>query len=304
MQTSLYHYTSVDALLSIVQNHTLRATDIRYLNDAAEFKLFLQESLLQAETARQGTALPDRCEPNEVLHNIDYLRFFRSNFWGSVTDLVESLDYLGVVCFSQAENDLSQWRAYTPLGLGVCIEFDREKLNEHAKSLDCALFECNYSSQDLVLESGAWIKRADDIFDWEYPHVAAKLYFKCLTQIGASFKHSSFSKEREVRLVTPPFNSIHSEQILNLNCHPHQISFRSGRYSAIPYVDLRCTTNATGSQLDPATTIARLPITSITVGPTREPDLAVRAIKNVVWRYLGPVEKDFVKYCDVPFRSI
>ena len=37
-----YHYTSPDAFLSIVQNHTIRFTDIRYLNDRSEGIYFVK----------------------------------------------------------------------------------------------------------------------------------------------------------------------------------------------------------------------------------------------------------------------
>ena len=42
---TVYHYTSPEAFLSIIQNQTLRFTDIRYLNDRTEGIYFIKTLL-------------------------------------------------------------------------------------------------------------------------------------------------------------------------------------------------------------------------------------------------------------------
>jgi len=55
----LYHYTSMEALLSIVESGRMRATHIRYLNDTTE-AASMWGSVTERLTARQDK------EPNEL----------------------------------------------------------------------------------------------------------------------------------------------------------------------------------------------------------------------------------------------
>jgi hypothetical protein len=50
-QKLLYHYTTAESLLGIVQSRSLWATDIRFLNDTAEFS-FARDVLLREMLAR------------------------------------------------------------------------------------------------------------------------------------------------------------------------------------------------------------------------------------------------------------
>ena len=102
----VYHYTSMEVLLSIVEHKQLWATSIRYLNDVRERDLYLE-----AVRQRLPNFLPDS---ESVL-----------------TDLDESSSFAElpfIVSFSTEKDSLPQWRSYCPNGNGVAIGFRPEVL--------------------------------------------------------------------------------------------------------------------------------------------------------------------------------
>src|ERR1700722_2139009 len=60
--STLYHYTSGDALLSIINSQRIRATHIRYLNDASEINWTLKMALEQFEARKVVASSQDQAE--------------------------------------------------------------------------------------------------------------------------------------------------------------------------------------------------------------------------------------------------
>ena len=108
---TLYHYTSLEALVSIVQSKRLRASNIRFLNDRTE-SLRLKESVLAILNKRVSY------KDKEIVRTI--------------VDLLGSTEKQSHFVASLSEKDdlLSQWRAYCPSGVGVSIGFRSSVLNE------------------------------------------------------------------------------------------------------------------------------------------------------------------------------
>lgn len=96
---TLYHYTSVDALVSIVHTKRLRASNIRFLNDRTESQR-LRESVVEILQKRVSGF-----EEQEVIRTIVNLLEHHSKRSDFVVSLSEKSDLL------------SQWRAYCPPGL-------------------------------------------------------------------------------------------------------------------------------------------------------------------------------------------
>jgi hypothetical protein len=109
---TLYHYTSLDALVSIVQSKRLRASNIRFLNDRTE-SLRLKESVVEILQKRAASA-----EDEEIVRVIVDLLGAHPTQSHFVASLSEKCDLL------------SQWRAYCPSGLGVSIGFPSGVLSE------------------------------------------------------------------------------------------------------------------------------------------------------------------------------
>ena len=56
--------------------------------------------------------------------------------------------YLFVFSLSEEGNLLSQWRGYTPLGAGVSIGFNQDKLQRHAQQKGFSLIKCLYKKEE------------------------------------------------------------------------------------------------------------------------------------------------------------
>jgi hypothetical protein len=97
---TLYHYTSMAALLAIVDSGRMRATHFRYLNDRSEVGMMwnLVEKRLEERIAA--------AESNAV----DVLRGVRE----AVKNRNLTNEY--VASFSEKGDDLSQWRSYCQSG--------------------------------------------------------------------------------------------------------------------------------------------------------------------------------------------
>jgi hypothetical protein len=119
----LYHYTSADGLLGILSTGTLWATQIRFLNDTAEFT-FARDALVReayVRSARLRHPLVKRIVTREI-RRVEH---------GHIPAYV--------VSFSERGNMLSQWRAYAPRD-GVSIGFYRGALSTVEQF---ALYRCS-----------------------------------------------------------------------------------------------------------------------------------------------------------------
>jgi hypothetical protein len=114
-----FHYTSIEAILGIVTSHSVWMSSLAFMNDEMEgFELYdvLREYLgLQASTPTNNSQLD--------LIKTSVETFLR---WQ--------------LCFSAStlKDDISQWRGYTPIGLGACIEFTDGFLRaDNLKRISC-----------------------------------------------------------------------------------------------------------------------------------------------------------------------
>lgn len=126
----LYHYTSLDALKSIVENRTLRLTDYRFLNDKTELQFGcdkIQELLDEVENEETKQI---------VMQTIDKIRNGVSDFWVADTDRGIRMSLrenqaanLYVFSTTNRADDLSMWSMYGKNG--CCVKFDAQKLLEY-----------------------------------------------------------------------------------------------------------------------------------------------------------------------------
>ena len=115
--TPLFHYTSGENLISIVKTDELWSTQIGCLNDTAEIRYALGgllERIRQRRAALQNPAL----EP--LLRRLDE----------ALSDPQLETAPVFVACFSEQNDDLSQWRAYSGGEGGYAIRFDPLKLRQ------------------------------------------------------------------------------------------------------------------------------------------------------------------------------
>jgi hypothetical protein len=152
-ESPLYHYTTGENLIKIIESGELWATHISCLNDTTEFTYAVEqvhkrvrEKLLTA--SHSHAPLLKRFD--EMLSNpgTEIAPFF-------------------VACFSQRKDDLSQWRAYSGGEGGYALQFDPQKLAALGAQEQILLFRVEYNPD---IHS----RMFDDVVKW-----SEEFFFSC-----------------------------------------------------------------------------------------------------------------------------
>jgi hypothetical protein len=217
----IYHYTNPKGLLGIFASRSIWCTDIRFLNDSREVAWTLEfaRNLLERTVSRkQGprTALYDKWI-KELWTLSGYPTF--------------------VASFSEEDDLLSQWRAYSAPA-GYAIGFISSRVSQHANSysLLARLIRCVYDEH----QQGRFIEHAIERIGaaFEERGCGGKAHQQCTSEFfrfvlvaAAAFKHPKFAEEKEWRLVV-----FGSEGLLG-KVGAIQRQFRAGPNTIVPYVD-------------------------------------------------------------------
>jgi hypothetical protein len=119
----VYHYTSADTLLKIVDKREIWATNIFYLNDVSESR-----HSLELFTKRLPVFLErNKSEHGEALRNV------------FAQGISIDWDPPFVASFSSHDDSLPQWRSYCSNGNGVSIGFRVSALRQSSMTHDLIL---------------------------------------------------------------------------------------------------------------------------------------------------------------------
>lgn len=217
----LWHYTTYEAFQKIVTSKKIWATEHRFLNDRAEF-IHAKKLADELLNERYGKDAPS--DLRKVVESA-----FETHSSG------DNALRIFVTCFSDQEDQLSQWRGYAGDSTGVSIGLDLQRIRPLAASGTMATFApCVYKEDkkrvllESVFEHYAQGSRAGQqilIFD--------------LRRIAPLLKHESFAEEKEWRLVLP----IDWTPALN------PIEFRPRRDALVPYVSYPLTNPGPGNPI-------------------------------------------------------
>jgi hypothetical protein len=242
----LWHYTSITGFQGIVESKRIWATDARFLNDREELIHIDQfaDEVIEAATERDKELVSLALR----LARIRGLRVF-------------------VACFTELEDNLSQWRGYSHDSIGVSLAFDFRLVRPPAAAESVVAFApCIYSDERKgVLVNEAlrhFIDAVRNFYPEIYevacqedptkrnrkdkrnvvkefldanPHETQRLVLPVVRarifylQVAALSKNSSFQGEREWRLVLPMFEE--PDRPLD---NPPQ--FRAGKTTLIPFI--------------------------------------------------------------------
>jgi len=281
----LYHYTSMQGLLSIVESGRIRATHIRFLNDWSEAetmwnlvrqRLHARRELLKSQEDRTFlTAILDLSE-ERVPHN----------------------DFLA--SFSEEGDDLTQWRAYCPSEPGFSIGFSSTALRSqwvsdpHGKSpsfVGAKLVKVRYVSErdfsdlDTMIDSALALGRQ--------LHGSAGFGGRTLSKeqiaVGSFsvtapiYKNAAFRAESEWRMILSK---------------PHKpmpgLRFRPGKSTIVPYVEVELNMDLNYKLAEDYL------IRKVIVGPTPNPMLSVEALKSLFISKEHPEVE--VEQSSIPYR--
>jgi hypothetical protein len=293
----LYHYTSAESLLGIVQTGSLWATDIRFLNDTAEFG-FARNELLREVLSRTYRLRNER------------VRLLIRKQLAALQVMAPPPAY--VISLSERGNALSQWRAYAPRD-GVSIGFHIGALRAIK---DFALYRCEYLRKDEIKtkkDQQALSAIVDEVYgyvQWTARLIQQEARKKAVTDnsllhaqsehtdlvafalvwAALKIKHGGFSEEMEWRLIdnVPGLNLVHA-----LGDDPKDlIRFRRGAFGVTPYLV------ATLPQLWRG---APLGIAKVIVGPSSNAVSTVASIRDLLRIKLR--SSATVESCEIPFRA-
>ncbi len=274
----LYHYTSIDSLLSIVKDRALWATELKYLNDSQEFRYF-------AELMRQKTLVYDAFG-NEA--EIDATNQLRS--W--ITDWFVDGALVFTTSFTEKGNVLSQWRGYCEHGKGVSLGFDPSAIVGCADQASFKLGRCIYDwkrhdflAMEVVnrlvkaaVENGPdATKHVSQCYHHTFEAAAADII-----RIAVLTKHPAFQEEEEWRCVSQPVK----------NYVEAPIEYRAGRVSLIPFIRFPL----------PVINDA-LAVQTAIVGPSPSPELAFNGIARFLSKYAATGQQRAIVACQIPYRA-
>jgi hypothetical protein len=253
--TSLWHYTTGAGMLGILQNSSLRATHIRYLNDIGEAKFFQQNYFprlfkdhwtLAADKGKVSkndvSALTEAVQESLMRGIFDNVDLFTASLSQPVSD-------------ADVDGMLSQWRGYGSDG-GYALIFDTAKLRD---ALTCSgsrysdastcIGDMNYMtvdhprakySKDVLAMEGRIVKALENMSDVNSLAVDSGNYFDDFINIACLTKHSGFAEENEVRIVVArPANEMLQYLMEGENEKPPRpLQFREYKGLLIPFINL------------------------------------------------------------------
>lgn len=193
----LFHYTTAEALLSILKSKTVRATALGWVNDTSELALAAEtlQALLRERAKRVAPPIA------KVLLGLAD-NFHLETRLDRDPDAEEPVTACAF-SLSTEENDLNQWRAYCPQG-GYALGFTTERLQAaSAVGLTRAQFRllrCRYTEVEQRELLGSLV---DDIVADE-PTASVNLaqaLWNAFLRVAPLIKHPAFRHENEWRLV-------------------------------------------------------------------------------------------------------
>jgi hypothetical protein len=145
MSDTLYHYTSMSTLSAILEKIkentlTLRATEIRYLNDLAENEIaveILVEELIRYEESL-GKDKSKNMAKDLTKNKLDFFKRIPCGSW-----------YPFIFSLSAEPDDLPMWNTYADNALGVSIGFNKEKLEKITENNKPTLKQCDYQQTEI-----------------------------------------------------------------------------------------------------------------------------------------------------------
>ncbi|MCO6414106.1 MAG: DUF2971 domain-containing protein [Thiogranum sp.] len=176
-----YHYTSIGSLYEIVKTRKVWFGSLAFMNDKRE-GFELHSILSRSEEGRKCSA-----DEQAVLDLVD-------------TTIDTFLRFQMAFCATSLKDDISQWRAYTPLGQGVCIEFDDNFIADpDVQKVDC-IYELG-EKRELLEKEGSLLLNQQRLREFEKFPESVNEYVQAVVKTLPSFKHYSFRPEKEVRWV-------------------------------------------------------------------------------------------------------
>lgn len=236
---SLGHYTSGEALISILKHRSVWASGVAFMNDSQEFQHLYRKI---AEMLGPSGGILDR----EIEENPSLADALRSQLiWPYANQ-----PHLYIISLTPNDDDLSLWRAYTTPGDGYHLSFDTDRLAKVAHAQGWFLAPVRYGDSIRHIIASKLRSSFELAASGGSIEEAVRLVYGYFRAIAPLVKHEGFSGEQEWRLMRwcPPVEA--------------RADFRPSRSYLLPYVQFELG--------EPAES----PISLIRCGPGPNQDLA------------------------------
>lgn len=269
----MYHYTTLEGLQGIIDSSDLWLTESQFLNDASEVNHGIELS-------------------REIFNELNISASPINEFLQEVINTPsEKRPRINIACFSNAQDSLSQWRAYSG-GMGVSIGFRTMDFLRSFGYPDCRLNYVLYDDNKKRLLLRTYFKFKVEAYERDstrkikvlerdlsyrehlpitgYDTTLQYLYFELMN----SLKHSDFVDEREIRL----FYTEHKSILNSFDLESAKVRFRKGNGFLVPYTtigDIR-TAGRRDFKKD------QLAIAEIMIGPHERSELAALSVRRLL----------------------
>lgn len=293
-EDTLWHYTTGDSLLSIVESGKLYATQVSCLNDSTEIRYgskLLRDAYLEIQT--KGSLPPEETHLLETLIK---------GLVDEPTAPSHAPSQWFVTCFTKRKDDLSQWRAYSggengyAIGfiaggffnrqnsLVVRVNYGEEKHKQVAANVAGATLRFFREGLDNGRAPGLQPIELMNEADWKWKAWENEFLMEWQGWIGRlapMVKDPSFRDEDEYRV-------IHELQVTELP----DLRFRQKQSLMSRHLPLVYPVPGT------ATESRRLPITEIVVGPSRHKELSSMSVRTFMQQkgYSVPVSVSTIPF--------
>ena len=265
----LFHYTSINGLLGIIESNKIWASHAYYLNDSREIthasividKMideYIKEKYVKDNYAEGGYV--ENGTETELLQQFrDWIKTFETKEF-----------YIFVFSMSEEANLLSQWRSYTPHGKGISAGFAPDTLKEICRLNDLKLSKCLYEHEEhkdvmsslldkLITTFGQRLTK--EALDTEGKNTTQRFhkfldeFQEDILQVLAIIKHPAFKEEKEWRLI-----SLHHDKYFI-----DELKFREGASLLVPFIEIE---------------LPNYPIfNKVYLGPTQHESLSMSSLK-------------------------
>lgn len=290
----LYHYTTADGFIGILNTASIWLTNLQYMNDLSE---------LQYATDLITEALDSKSKEhksNEVLK--EFFQRTRNTF-----SPFEGGTEAFAICVCENGNLLSQWRAYGGRGGGYAIGLDFFHLVRFLP-IRCFLRKVIYCREEQVqiingvideictligeMTKGQTAQQADS--DNTLPQFCLFLN-RILREYIFCFKHPEFTQEQEWRLV----HVRSCNPVLDREADFADLKFRTFDGNVIPFIDMSLSNSVGASRQDSFG--VSFPIQELVIGPTLNADLN-RESATILLTKMNPDHIPIIRKSGIPLR--
>jgi Protein of unknown function (DUF2971) len=284
----VFHYTTLEKFVSIIESQSFYFTNLNYLNDSKEY--YHGVDLIIKIIKNYSTTEHKRAILDAVVENI--------------THIYKSPKY--IACFSKNGDLLGQWRAYANNGKGIAVGFRTENIPDfHALNISPMNIEYNESVQtnvitEIITIALNYFEEIKEVFDWtgySYEYLISTQIIETLEVFISTFKHPTFSEEKEFRLEYCVDGNMNKKE-------DHQLMFRATENLIIPFLKIPYSDPEYDNEyksLDEQPSLKKkLPIEKIIIGPSLNFDLNYESIQNLLLTY--GYEKIEIVQSEIPYR--